>query len=76
MHACKSPLAVYNMVEPGCGVSNKEKQIASEPRKRERKSVNLVYRETHFFNTSKYATNYIISFEVYDGFIGQKILKL
>ena len=26
MHACKSPLAVYNMVEPGCGVSNKEKQ--------------------------------------------------
>ena len=29
-----------------------------------------------FFNTSKYATNYVISFEVYDGFIGQKILKL
>ena len=23
-----------------------------------------------FFNTSKYAANYVISFEVYDGFIG------
>ena len=29
-----------------------------------------------FFNTSKCATNCVISFEVYDGFIGQKILKL
>ena len=29
-----------------------------------------------FFNTSKCAANYVISFEVYDGFIGQKILKL
>ena len=42
----------------------------------------LVYRETHFqnyhmfFNKSKCATNYVISFEIYDGFIGQKILKL
>jgi hypothetical protein len=26
MHACKSPLAVYNMVESGREVSNKEKQ--------------------------------------------------
>ena len=26
--------------------------------------------------TSKCAANYVISFEVYDGFIGQKILKL
>ena len=30
----------------------------------------------YFFNTSKCAANYVISFEVYDGFIGQKILKL
>ena len=30
----------------------------------------------YFLNTSKCATNYVISFEVYDGFIGQKILKL
>ena len=29
-----------------------------------------------FFNTSKYATNSVIQFEAYDGFIGQKILKL
>ena len=29
-----------------------------------------------FFNTSKCAANCVISFEVYDGFIGQKILKL
>ena len=29
----------------------------------------------HFFNTSKCAANYVISFEVYDGFICQKILK-
>ena len=29
-----------------------------------------------FFNTSKCAANYVISIEVYDGFIGQKILKL
>ena len=29
-----------------------------------------------FFNTSKCAANYVISFEIYDGFIGQKILKL
>ena len=29
-----------------------------------------------FFNTSKCATNYVVSFEVYDGFIGQNILKL
>jgi hypothetical protein len=28
------------------------------------------------FYTSKCAPNYVISFEVYDGFIGQKILKL
>ena len=30
----------------------------------------------YFFDTSKCATNYVISFEVYDGFIDQKILKL
>ena len=29
-----------------------------------------------FFDTSKCATNYVISFEVYDGFKGRKILKL
>ena len=29
-----------------------------------------------FFNKSKCDENYVISFEVYDGFIGQKILKL
>ena len=29
-----------------------------------------------FFNTLKCAANYVISFEVCDGFIGQKILKL
>ena len=29
-----------------------------------------------FYDTSKCAANYVISFEVYDGFIGQKILKL
>ena len=29
-----------------------------------------------FFNTSICAANYVISFEVYDGFIGQNILKL
>ena len=31
---------------------------------------------SYFFNTSKCVANYVISFEVYDGFIGQKILKL
>ena len=30
----------------------------------------------YFFITSKCATNYVVSFEVYDAFIGQKILKL
>ena len=30
----------------------------------------------HFFHTSKFAINYVISFAIYDGFIGQKILKL
>ena len=30
----------------------------------------------YFFNTSKFAANYVLSFEVYDGFIGQKILKI
>ena len=30
----------------------------------------------YFFDTSKCVTNYVISFEIYDGFIGQKILKL
>ena len=30
----------------------------------------------NFFNTSKCARNYVISFEVYDGFIGEQILKL
>ena len=34
------------------------------------------FRISYIFDTSKCATNYIISFEVYDGFIGQKILKL
>ena len=31
---------------------------------------------SHFLNTSKCAANYVISIEVYDGFIGQKSLKL
>ena len=31
---------------------------------------------SYFFNTSKCAAYYVISFEVYYGFIGQKILKL
>ena len=31
---------------------------------------------SYIFDTSKCATNCIISFEVYDGFIGQKISKL
>ena len=30
----------------------------------------------YFFNTSKCAADYVISFDVYHGFIGQKILKL
>ena len=30
----------------------------------------------YLFNTTKCAANYVILFEVYDGFIGQKILKL
>jgi hypothetical protein len=30
----------------------------------------------YFFSTSKRSANYVISFEVYDDFIGQKILKL
>jgi hypothetical protein len=30
----------------------------------------------YFSNTSKCAANYVISFEVYDGFIGQKILEI
>ena len=30
----------------------------------------------YFFNTSKCAANYVISFAVYDGFICQKVLKL
>ena len=30
----------------------------------------------YFFNASKCAANYVISFEVDDGFMGQKILKL
>ena len=29
----------------------------------------------YFFNTLKCAANYVILFEVYDGFIGQKSLK-
>ena len=33
-------------------------------------------KNSYIFDTSKCATNCIISFEVYDGFIGQKILKL
>ena len=36
----------------------------------------LSFLNSHIFDTSKCATNHIISFEVYDGFIGQKILKL
>ena len=38
-----------------------------------------VYRETHFqkiCNISKFAANYVISFEVDDGAMGQNILKL
>ena len=31
---------------------------------------------SYIFDTSKCATNCIISFEVYNGLIGQKILKL
>ena len=30
----------------------------------------------YFFNTSKFVANYVSPFEVYVGFIGQKILKL
>ena len=42
-----------------------------------------MYRATHFqnyhvpfFNTSECATNYVISFEVYDSFIGLKIFEV
>ena len=44
--------------------------------------INLVYRATHFqnyhifFNVLKCAANYVIQFEVYDGFIVEKSLKL
>ena len=34
------------------------------------------FKISYIFDTSKSAANYIISFEVYDGFIGQKIQKL
>ena len=30
----------------------------------------------YFFNTLKCAANYVIPFKIYDGFIGQTILKL
>ena len=33
----------------------------------------IFFKISYIFDTSKYAANYIISFEVYDGFIGQKI---
>ena len=39
-------------------------------------SVDIFFLISYTFDTSKCASNYIISFEVYDGFIGQKILKL
>ena len=34
------------------------------------------FKVSYSFDTSKYATIYRNIFEVYDGFIGQKILKL
>ena len=40
------------------------------------KNLKLFLKKSYFLDTSKCATNYIISFELYDGFIGQKILKL
>ena len=40
------------------------------------KNLKCFYKVSYIFDTSKCATNYRDIFEVYDGFIGQKILKL
>ena len=40
------------------------------------RNLKYLYKISYIFDTPKCTTNYIISFEVYDGFIGQKILKL
>ena len=40
------------------------------------KNVKCFFKVSYTFDTSKYATIYRNTFEVYDGFIGQKILKL
>ena len=45
------------------------------PLKRKR-DLGLPMEDGRSMNTSKCAANCVISFEVYDGFIGQKILKL
>ena len=40
------------------------------------KNVKRSFKISYIFDTSKCATNYRDTFQVYDGFIGQKILKL
>ena len=40
------------------------------------KNLERFFKVSYTFDTSKCATNYRNIFEVYDGFIGQKILKL
>ena len=41
-----------------------------------KKNLKYFSKVSYIFDTSKYATNYRDIFEVYDGSIGQKILKL
>ena len=40
------------------------------------KNLKCFFKVSYIFDTSKCAKNYRDIFEVYDGFIGQKILKL
>ena len=47
-------------------------EIVSQPIKK----VKFFFKVSYTFDTSKCAANYSDIFEVYDGFIGQKILKL
>ena len=62
-------------IEKSCGEVSLMEQDTIENVSQPKKSF-FLFLISYIFDTSKFAKKIFISFEVYDGFIGQKILKL
>ena len=69
-------LTIKVIIEKSRGEVSLVRQDTIENVSKPMKNLKCFFIVSYVFNTSKCATNYRNIFEVYDGFIGQKILKL